>query len=216
MPTHEPRGAPGRMSPVCETCGQVHERCVRHSRSGEPCKNWPVRGTTVCAAPNHGGRLPRVKAAAAERVVEQQMRRSLARLDVPAVEDPFTELGKLAGQVVSWKDALAALVNRLVEGDTCESCGAAGGRLRYESFATGAEQLRSEVSLFERAMDRCASVLGLMAKLNIDERMARISERQAEAVIRAIDTALAVAGVTGEPAQQARHAAARELRKAAA
>jgi hypothetical protein len=185
-------------------------RCTGRNNQGEPCGNYPIRGATVCRS--HGGSAPQVRAAAAERVVEQQVRRSLARLDVPAIEDPFTELGKLAGQVVSWKDQLAALVNRLVEDAPCEACGAEGGRLRYESFATGAEQLRSEVSLFERAMDRCASVLGLMAKLNIDERMARISERQAAAVIRAIDVALATAGVTGEPAQQARLAAARELR----
>jgi hypothetical protein len=188
--------------------------CTSTNNRGEPCGNSPIRGGKVCRS--HGGSAPQVKAAAAERVVEQQVRRSLARLDVPAIEDPFTELGKLAGQVVSWKDALAALVNRLVEDAPCEQCGAEGGRLRYESFATGAEQLRSEVSLFERAMDRCASVLGLMAKLNIDERMARISERQAEAVIRAIDVALATAGVVGPDAQEARAAAARELRKVAA
>jgi hypothetical protein len=192
----------------------VKPKCAARKTNGDPCGNYPVHGATVCR--KHGGNAPQVRAAAAERIVEQQVRRSLARLDVPAVEDPFTELGKLAGQVVSWKDALAALVNRLVEDAPCEQCGAAGGRLRYESFATGAEQLRSEVSLFERAMDRCANVLGLMAKLNIDERMARISERQAAAVIRAIDVALATAGVTGPVAQEARAAGARELRKAAA
>lgn len=193
----------------------ANEQCTATAKStGNRCAQTAEPGTTVCRF--HGGKAPQVQAKAAERVVEQQVRRSLARLDVPPVEDPFTELGKLAGQVVSWKDALAALVNRLVEDAPCEQCGAAGGRLRYESFATGAEQLRSEVSLFERAMDRCATVLGLMAKLNIDERMARISERQAAAVIRAIDVALATAGVTGPAAQEARGAAARELRKAAA
>jgi hypothetical protein len=190
-------------------------KCTATAKStGNRCTQPPVPGAEVCRF--HGGKAPQVRAKAAERVVEQQVRRALANLDVPAVEDPFTELGKLAGQVVSWKDALATLVNRLVEDAPCEACGAAGGRLRYESFATGAEQLRSEVSLFERAMDRCASVLGLMAKLNIDERMARISERQAAAVIRAIDVALATAGITGPDAQDARAAAARELRKVAA
>lgn len=190
------------MSTVCETCGKVHERCVRHNRNGEPCGNWPVRGTTVCTAPNHGGRLPRVKAAAAARVAEEEVRRGLAQLDVTPVEDPFTELSKLAGQVVTWKDQLADKVNALTE-------------LRYEASGAGTEQLRAEVALFERALDRCASVLGLIAKLGIDDRLARISEKQADAVIRAIDVALATAGVTGPEAVQARQAGARELRQSA-
>jgi hypothetical protein len=193
----------------------ANPQCKATAKStGNRCTQPAVPGAAVCRF--HGGGAPQVRAAAAKRVVEHQVRRLLADLEVPAVEDPFTELAKVAGQVVAWKDALASLVNRLVEGDVCESCGAAGGRLRYESFATGAEQLRSEVALFERAMDRCAHVLTAMAKLNIDERMARISERQAAAVIRAIDVALATAGVTGPAAQEARAAGARELRKAAA
>lgn len=159
-----------------------------------------MRGATVCR--KHGGGAPQVRAAAAARRAEEQMRRALAELDVPAVEDPFTELGKLAGQVVAWKDRLAEKVNELTA-------------LRYEAIGAGTEQLRAEVALFERAMDRCAHVLGLIAKLDIDGRMARISERQAEAVVRAVDAALAKAGVTGAAAVEARMVAARELRSAA-
>ena len=129
------------------------------------------------------------------------MRLSLARLDVDPVEDPFTELSKLAGQVVAFKDALAAKVNELQA-------------IRYEAMGAGTEQLRAEVALYERAMDRCASVLGLIAKLDIDSRLARISDKQADAVIRAVDAALTKAGVTGPAAIDARKAAARELRAA--
>lgn len=200
MPTHEPPAGPGRMSPACETCGQEHQRCARHNRDGEPCKAYPVRGTTVCAAPTHGGRLPRVKAAASRRVAEDEVRRGLANLDVTPVGDPFEQLSLLAGQVVAWKDALAGKVNELTQ-------------LRYEAMGAGTEQLRAEVALFERALDRCASVLGTIAKLNIDDRLARISERQAEAVIRAVDAAIAAVGRGASPAE-ARSVAARELRVA--
>lgn len=175
------------------------ERCRAHTTRGR-CKRWPTRGATVCRS--HGAGIGRVKAAAARRVAEAQLRGALAQLDVPAVGDPFSELAKVAGQVVAWKDQLAAKVNELVE-------------LRYEATGAGTEQLRAEVALFERALDRCAQVLGMIAKLNIDDRMARISERQAEAVLGAIDAAFAHAGVVGPAATDARKVAARHLRVAA-
>jgi hypothetical protein len=187
-------------------------RCTaRRSTDGEQCGKRAMKGATVCGS--HGGRAPQVKAAAALRVAEEEARRGLALLDVDPVSDPFTALSELAGQVIAFKNQLAGQVNALT-GEPCGSCGG-GGRLRYEAVGAGTEQLRSEVSLFERALDRCASVLGLIAKLNIDERMARINERQAAAVIRALDAGLAHARVTGPLAAESRAVAARELRNVA-
>lgn len=84
--------------------------------------------------------------------------------------------------------------------------------IRYEAMGAGTEQLRAEVALFERALDRCIAVLGMIAKLDIDSRFVRISERQADVVVRALEAGLAAAGVDGEQVQRARHAVARELR----
>jgi hypothetical protein len=174
-------------------------RCIRPKSDGSPCRKAPIKGSTVCAS--HGGAAPQVRAAASRRVAEDEIRQGLARLDVEPVGDPFTELSKLAGQVVAWKDALAAKVNDLTQ-------------VRYEAMGAGTEQLRAEVALFERALDRCAAVLGLIAKLNIDERMARISDRQATVVIDAVNAALAAAGLSGKSATEARKVAARHLRSA--
>lgn len=172
-------------------------KCTGRNRAGKPCGNPPVKGALVCRM--HGGLAPQVQAKAKQRLAEQEIRAGLAHLGVTAVDDPFTELSKLAGQVVAFKDALAEKVNELTS-------------IRYEASGAGTEQLRAEVALFERALDRCAAVLGLIAKLNIDDRMARISERQAAAVVRALDAGLAHAGVTGPMAVAARAVAARELR----
>lgn len=193
-------------------------RCSGKNRRGGPCKAWAIVGGTVCVA--HGGRAPQVRAAAARRESERSVTvavgRMLARLDVDPVGDPFTELAKLAGQAVAWKDALAEKVNELT-GDGCARCrdgdsDGAADRIRYAAAGAGTEQLRSEVALFERAMDRCGSLLSSIAKLDIDDRMARISDRQAEVVIRAVDAALAAVGVTGDDATRGRQVAARELR----
>ena len=85
-------------------------------------------------------------------------------------------------------------------------------KIRYVAHGSGAEQLRSEVALLERAMGHCAQVLVAIAKLDIDSRLAAISEAQADAVVRCINAALAAAGITGEAADAARRVAARGRR----
>lgn len=175
-------------------------RCVRVKLNGQPCEKPPIKGATVCAS--HGGSAPQVKAKAALRVAEEEVRKSLAELDVEPVGDPFAELSKLAGQAVSWKDQLAAKVNELTE-------------IRYEASGAGTEQLRAEIALFERAMDRCAHILVAIGKLGIDERMVRITERQIETLGQAINGALDDAGVNGEQAVAVRTALAARLQAVA-
>jgi hypothetical protein len=171
-------------------------RCSARRSNGEPCGNHPMRGQSVCG--KHGGRSPQAKAAAERRQLEADVSRLLAELDVAPVGDPLAGLLQLAGQVLAWQEATAGLVNSL------ES-------IRYRG-ANGAEQLRAEVALYERAMDRAATVLGAIARLNIEERLARVSEQQAEAVIGAIEAGLVAAGVPGERMADARRAVVRHLR----
>lgn len=177
------------------------ELCGRRSKStGKPCTGPMGPGGTPCRM--HGGAAPAVRRAGERRQAEAEARALLARLDVDPVEDPFTALAKLAGQVTAWKDQMAKRVNTLNE-------------IRYEASGAGTEQLRSEVLLFERAMDRCAAVLGMIAKLNIDDRLARIDERRTDAVVRAVDAGIAAAGITGPAALEVRKVVARHLREVA-
>ncbi|MFD0393355.1 hypothetical protein ACFQ3Z_16105 [Streptomyces nogalater] len=48
-------------------------------------------------------------------------------------------------------------------------------------------------------MDRTGHVLGLIARLNIEDRMARVTERQADALVSALEAALAAAASPGRP-----------------
>jgi hypothetical protein len=141
-----------------------------------------------------------VKVAAERREADREARQLLATLGAIPVSDPLQALLKLAGQVLSWQEATAGLVNEL------ES-------VRYRG-ANGMEQLRAEVALYERAMDRAAGVLGAIARLNIEERLVRVTERQADAVVDAIEAGLAEIGITGAQAVEAKRAAARHLRAA--
>lgn len=175
------------------------EKCTARTARGR-CKRWPTRGATVCAT--HGGSAPQVRAAAAERVLDDQVRELLAQLGTPKgapVDNPLDALARLAGQILSFKDAVGELVNELRE-------------IRYTD-SKGSEQLRSEVALYERAMDRAITVLAAMARLKIDERLVAISELQAEMLFRAVNAGFASAGVNEpEVLTEARRVVARELR----
>jgi len=150
----------------------------------------------------HGGATRNGRKAAESAALEEQARAALARLDVRPVEDPLTELQMLAGQAVAWKNAVAGLVNGLPS-------------LRYSS-GEGSEQLRSEVALWERALDRCEKVLTAMARLNIDERLAKVSEEQARIVACAVRAAFHDIGLSAEVQQALRPRIAHHLRLAAA
>lgn len=173
------------------------QRCAATAkRTGKPCRRAPVPGASVCSV--HGGAAPQTRAKAAERVLEREARALLARLEVAPVGDPLIELSRLAGQVLAWRDTCAELVNQL-------------SSVRYEGAGSG-EQLRAEVVLFERALDRCAHLLVAIARLDIDTRLAAIADRQADVIVRAVEAGLAAVGVTGEAVQVARSTVARHLR----
>ena len=177
-------------------------QCTATKRNKERCGNKPVRGATVCRM--HGGSAPQVKAKAAERVAQQEfdeeMTRTLARLKVAPVDNPLTVLAELAGQAVAFKDALAARVNDLQS-------------IRYEDMR-GAEQLRSEVALWERALDRCERFVTSMARLKIDDRLAKVEEAQVELLLAALDAGLIAGNVEPGRRAEAKAAAARHLRSA--
>ena len=156
----------------------MRRQCTARRKDGGPCGGAAVRGADKCRM-HLGKRADLVK-------LEYEASRQLARLKLPPIDDPLTALAEIASEAVWWKDQMGGLVNSLTS-------------LRYEAEgAGGGEQLRSEVALWERALDRCERFLTAMARLNIDERLARISEAQAAAVIAAIAVACDVLRVTPE------------------
>lgn len=176
-------------------------KCGSRKRQGEGNCTLPAGwGTDHPGSGNckhHGGSTRNHRKAA----VEAQARMELARLDVPPVEDPLSELAKVCAQVIAWKDSMAERVNEL-------------SSLRYENEA-GGEQLRAEVALWERALDRCERFLTAMARLNIDERLAAISEARAELIISVFVAALERAGIEGEQADMVLSAADEEFARQA-
>jgi hypothetical protein len=105
----------------------------------------------------------------------------LAQLDVEPVTNPLAELERVVGQITAWKDVCAAIVNRLQDTD-----------LRYAS-AQQLEQVRGEVLIWERALDRAVLALTALAKLHIKEEITRVQERTLDHLARAFSASLLLA-----------------------
>jgi len=149
----------------------------------------------------HGGSSPAGSQSAAEQRIEDQAQKLLYQHDAAPVANPLLALQALAGRALAMEAAIGEAVNRL-------------GSIRYDT-ETGGEQLRAEVAVMERAMDRCGKLLTDIARLNIDERLAKIERDKADVIVEAIEIALAAAGIRGQQATEAKRAAARHLRAVA-
>lgn len=172
-------------------------QCGAHCRTtGEPCKNPPVTDATRCRM--HGGKTPKARARAAAVGVEREARRALADMDLQPVDNPLAALAMHAAEVMALRDYLRDAVSRLEA-------------LRYEG-GTG-EQLRAELGAYQSALRDTTSVLTSIARLNIDERLVRITQQQVAVVVAAVHAGLDAAGVTGEARERARAATAAALRK---
>lgn len=171
-------------------------KCRARNRQGRSCGNYAMAGQLVCRL--HGGASPQAKAAAAVRLAEQKALTEIARLDVVPINNALEALQEHAAIVVAWRDDCAAMVSGLKD------------RIRFES-SVRIEQLRSEVVLWERALDRATVALTALARCQVDDRLAAISARKAETLAAALAASLALAGMEPEQAARVRGDFARRL-----
>lgn len=170
-------------------------KCSGKRTDGNPCNGWAINGGTVCGA--HGGKAPQVKAKARENLEDARVERLLYQYGADPCGDPIGALQRLIGRALSIEEALGAKVNELTS-------------IRYESETGG--QLRAEVAMLERAMDRAGRLLVDVARLNIEERLAKVTEKQAQMAMDALAAALQEMGLNAEQQREARSRVARHLR----
>lgn len=158
-----------------------------------------IPGATVCRL--HGGLAPQVQRKAAERVIEEQARQvaKAYAVDHVDVSDPIGALMRLAAEVVGFKDFIAARVAELRSDE-------------WRYGALGGEQLRAEVAVYERAMDRAGRLLVDINRLNLEERQVRIAERQGELLAAVIMGILDDLNLTREQSDRAYEIVPRRLR----
>lgn len=153
-------------------------------------------GSGPCKFHFGNARVNKVKANVA--ALQERANKVLGKLKIDPVEDPLTELSRIAGETVAWKDVIAEQVSFLKG-------------VSYESERNG-EQVRGEIIVWERALDRCIVVLTGMARLDIDDRLAKVSEKQAEMVEQALDFALRSTGLSVAQRAEAKRCVAERLR----
>lgn len=179
------------------------------------CRNFAVAGTEPPQCKDHGANPgSRSHIEAGRRVLEGKVQDRFAAimaehgerlLNPPALGNPLTEYLALAAQAKMLKDILMERVSVMRLDDW-----------RYQSKTMG-EQIRTEIILAERAMDRLAKMLKDILSAGIEARLAAIDERQVQIVERALVLALEAA-VPGQLEAQhtARQVLQRELVRAAA
>lgn len=166
--------------------------CPRKNNRG-PCHGSPVTGSERCRMHLGGAAQPAI----AEARLQEEAARLLYQRDAQPVTDPLSALQRLAGRAAAWEDIIGEKVNELHS-------------LRYST--EGGEQLRSEIVVMERAMDRLGKLLVDIAKLNIEGRLATVREATAVMLEQALQAALASSGCDLDGQQRAQEAFRRNLK----
>lgn len=168
------------MPDSCEKCDQVHPRCKGHNRAGKPCGKHPVKGQRVCR--NHGAASPQAIAKAEERVATEEAEGVIAKLwpglaTQAPVKDPVDLLARTAGALEHMADVVGGRVNDL-------NTSIAGGK--------DMTQLRAEIVLLDRLLDKLLKASEGMARLGIAERHVELEKERAAMVTAAFLGAIGV------------------------
>lgn len=163
-------------------------RCTAHRQDGSPCKAMAVKGATVCRV--HGGNARQVRAKAAERVAEAELRVKLDKLGISIETDPLTAL---LGQV--WESAgnLSFLREKVQE----------LGQDLMVSTAFG-PFLDGYVKLYNEERERLAKMAKLALDAGVSERQVRLAEQQGAMVADLIRKVLDDPDLGLSPEQQER------------
>jgi len=177
---------------------EEHKRyeCTRQRKDGRgPCHGSAVTGSDRCRMHLGTEAAPVI----AEARLQEEAQRLLYQRDAAPVTDPLSALQRLAGRAAAWEDIIGEKVNEMRS-------------IRYST--EGGEQLRSEIVVMERAMDRLGKLLVDIAKLNIEGRLATVREATAVMLEQALAAALASSGCDLDGQQRARETFRKHLKVA--
>lgn len=156
-------------------------RCsARSKQTGEQCKLTAIAGGKVCRF--HGGAAGQVKAAADQRELEAKADAEIVKLwpglvGMEPVRDPVDLLARTAGALEQMADIVGKRVNDL------------NGKI---GAGSGLQQLRAEVVLLDRILDKVLKSSEALARLGIEERVVELEQERAQLVVQAFMAALAV------------------------
>jgi hypothetical protein len=197
--------------------GPIEGRCTgRSSRTGKPCRRWPVKGAKVCAT--HGGRAPQVLAAAERRRIEQAAELAVATYGLPREVAPdvalLEEVHRTAGHV-AWLGKVVAGLDQddLVWGLAEEAEKGSGEFPGTDRTSKAAPNVW--LDLYQRERKHLADVCKAALAAGIAERQVRLAEQQGALLAGVIGRVLDALGLTSEQQRLVAVVVPRELRAVA-
>jgi hypothetical protein len=167
--------------------------CTATNRHGEPCRNHPIRGGTVCRA--HGGATPQARAAANRRLAEQKEARALRRGLAAAYGEnvPHIDHRDAMLRAVSWKYAeVLALRAKVAELDDADHI---WGRTREktggEDYGT-TEEAKPHIwwTMLRQAEEQLVKFAAAASAAGCEERRIALAEQQGDMLAGALRTIL--------------------------
>jgi hypothetical protein len=163
--------------------------CAHKFKNGQLCPNEPKDGNQYCGRCIGICKAGQVKNTAIEpkkepkadatarKLLHEIMQQNDVNIEIREWDtnfNPFDALLDIAQEQMQWKDLCLSKFSKLKEDEW-----------RWDGDRAG-EQIRSEITLYERAIDRATKTLERIARLGIEDRLMRIAERQAAIVETAI------------------------------
>lgn len=181
----EPAYAPGQ-----EINGKLI--CGAKKKTSDPCGSSPVPGGTRCG--RHGGNSPKAKAAATQRMAEQEAREILGHIDPTA---PRENPAEMLLNLIHGKSAEISWLRRKVKAQTDEAL-VYGLTERQEGIGpqgpvdmtTHKVEQNIWWKLLREAENQLASWTSMALRAGVEERRVRIAEQQGNLIAQAIQTIL--------------------------
>lgn len=180
-----PRADPDRPACPKDCDGSEHTYCRGHTNVWQDCTQWRIKGGKVCKT--HGGSAPQVKAAAAERVRVEKVRKMAATYGAPRDVSPdafLLELVSISAGAVWWLREIISELDpgALVYGEkqtTHQEGHGPEGPVDITTVVHGAGiNVWMEMYLAEREHGRKASSDALRA--GVEERQIQLAEQFGE------------------------------------
>jgi hypothetical protein len=182
---------------VCKRCGEVHEKCKAHVRSGRPCRRVAMADQYVCDL--HGGKSPWALAKVEERRARQMAMDQAGEL----IAEAMAEVEQLSGidqlrTAINHAGAMSLAFRWLLDELPTRSRwsweevdGAGGSRHRWVTVqeaglvgpdAQGVLRMHPYEEGFRRWTELHARLLKSAADIGLDERRQRFAEDQVRAI----------------------------------
>lgn len=172
-----------------EPVGRDPRKCkAKSSRTGNPCGNFPRKGSRVCGF--HGGKAPQVATAAAERVAEEQARKAMETYGEKVDTDPISalldEVCWTAGHVAWLRDRVREIEQEALAWGVTERV--TKGATEFEGVdETEAAVPNIWLTLYQKERAHLVAVCKAAISAGIEERRVRLAERQGDMLVAILE-----------------------------